>query len=106
MITTPATSITTAIVAAADTILIKQVVDFGPLKQIVELLALGLEIVGVAIIIYGAILSLALLIRTEVKSPSGIQSTWTLDTIYKQNNNWVGILYSGRYNKNCNSTNS
>lgn len=52
---------------------IKQLVDIIPslsARQIIEPIALGLEYIGVAIIVYGAIVSLALLVKAEHRSPT------------------------------------
>lgn len=53
-----------------DTI-IKQLVDIVPsisARQIIEPIALGLEYIGVAIIVYGAVVSLALLVKAEYRN--------------------------------------
>ena len=51
--------------------LIKQLIDIISglsTRQIIEPIALGLEYAGVAIIVYGAIVSLALLIKAEYRN--------------------------------------
>jgi uncharacterized membrane protein len=64
--------------------LFKQLVDIVPsisARQIIEPIALGLEYIGVAIIVYGAVVSLTLLVKAEYRNTT---QAGTNQHIFKQ----------------------
>jgi len=74
----------------ADT-LFKQLVDIVPsisARQIIEPIALGLEYIGVAIIVYGAVVSLTLLVKADIEIQRKLGQTST----HSNNNLQAGYL--------------
>lgn len=74
------------------------------LKPSLDLISLALEIVGVIIIIYAAVITLIYLIKAERKNPKQAghsQSEIKLQfTIYNSSIDGLGIFHRCRYNKN------
>ena len=61
---------------------VKQFTDELPIGQIIEPVSLGLELVGVVIIVYGAIVSLIFLVREEARGVK--QAGYNQHTIKRQ----------------------
>ena len=65
MIGNSATLTALSVLPISDLIQQQTLVDRLPIAEIIEPISLGLELIGVAIIVYGAIVSLAFLIQVE-----------------------------------------